>query len=330
MKMEGLWPFAISLLLGCVAPLPPVSAPSNAPSALLEVPASTAAGFNFPYLLVLPKQRHRPSPVFLLVEPNNTGTLADDLEPHRQGALKLATRSSVGKFVADELDVPFLVPIFPRPKSAPSLYTHALDRDTLLIDEGLLKRLDLQLIAMIDDARTRLGALGMVASARILLNGFSASGTFANRFALIHPERVQAVACGGINASLMLPVVSSRGMALPFPLGIQDLTELTGVTFSLETWQRVPQLVYMGANDDNDAVAFDDGYSPEERRVVHALFGEKMQPDRWLAVQAAYRAAGADVTFRTYAGIGHGTNGAINQDVAEFFRAVMAAPDAAR
>ena len=45
-----------------------------------------------------------------------------------------------------------------------------------------------------------------------------------------------------------------------------------------------------------------------------------MQPDRWQTVQALYREAGANVTFRTYEGIGHGTNREINSEVTEFLR----------
>jgi pimeloyl-ACP methyl ester carboxylesterase len=182
-------------------------------------------------------------------------------------------------------------------------------------------------MAMIDDARTRLGAMGMAVESQVLLNGFSASGTFANRFTLLHPERVRGVACGGINGVLTLPLASSGGHLLPYPVGIQDVAELTGAGVALEAWKRVPQFVYLGAEDDNDAVAFDDGYSAQERELVHAVLGARMQPDRWAAVQSMYRASGANVRFRTYPGIGHGTNGPIKTEVAEFFRTVMTNSD---
>jgi len=315
--------FGVVLLCGCGSTLPaPQSRPSNHSGELIEVPASSEAGFHFPYLLVLPKDA-RSAPPFLLVETNNTGTVSDDLRVHRDAARKLATESSVGQYVAQRLNVPFLVPIFPRPASAALTYTHALDRDTLMIREGPLRRLDLQLLGMIDDARARLEALGLRVESQVLLNGFSASGSFAHRFVLIHPERVRAVACGGINGILTLPLASSGGIGLPYPVGVQDLAELTGAELSLDAWKRVPQFAYMGADDDNDAVAFDDAYSAEERQAVFAALGASMQPDRWAAVQELYLASGANITFRTYPGMGHGTNGAINEEVAEFFRAVM-------
>jgi pimeloyl-ACP methyl ester carboxylesterase len=273
--------------------------------------------------VAMPADVDRAVPPFLLVETNNTGALDDDLTPHREAALKMARGRSVGGFVAKHLNVALLVPIFPRPKSEPHRYTHALDRDTMRVRRGPSKRLDRQLLAMIDDARRELEARGIVVGEKVLLNGFSASGTFANRFAFLHPERVRAVAYGGINGVLMLPHASLEGHALPYPLGIQDLPRIAGAPFAADLWRTLPQLAYMGADDSNDAVAFDDAYSSEERRVIHKLLGEKMQPDRWQQVQSVYRAAGANVQFRTYAGIGHGTNGAINREVAEFFRTAI-------
>jgi hypothetical protein len=325
--MNNLIPWVLGLVLsvGCSArlPTPDVTAARSEP--VIEVEASVANGFRFPYLLVLPMDARRPSPPFLLVEPNNTGVATDDFERHRHAALETATKSSVGNSVAKFLNVPLLVPIFPRPATHSLMYTHALDRDTLLIDDGPLQRLDLQLINMIDDARAKLAARDLQVRSQVLLNGFSASGSFANRFTILHPSRVRAVACGGINGVLTVPLASSGETVLPYPLGVSDLIELTGEAFALEEWRQVPQLVYMGADDTNDSVAFDDGYSTTERAIVHAVLGAKMQPERWESVQGLYRASHADVRFRTYVGIGHGTNGAMNRDVGEFFLSVLTA-----
>jgi hypothetical protein len=124
---------------------------------------------------------------------------------------------------------------------------------------------------------------------------------------------------------LTVPLANSKGIDLPYPIGVSDLFEIGGEAFAPETSRRVPQFVYMGAGDTNDAVAFDDGYSNDERAVVHAALGATMQPDRWEAVQALYRASRANVTFRTYQGIAHGTNEAINRDVGDFFHSVIRA-----
>ena len=272
------------------------------------------------------RNRRKKTPSYLLVEPNNTGRHSDDLEVHHAAAVSVAQESSVGNFVASKLGITLLVPVFPRPSSMENVYTHSLDRDTMLISEGPLKRLDLQLLAMIADARERLAAMGRPVNKKILLNGFSASGLFANRFTFFHPEAVAAAAYGGVNCFIMLPVEKLDSQALEFPLGLADFEKITGHPFDRAAYNAVPQFAYMGEKDENDAVVHHDAYSDEERALIFKLLGRTMMPDRWKAVEAVYQKEHLPVQFKTYDGIGHGTNGAINREVAAFFRSVIEKP----
>lgn len=302
----------------------PTPAPTPAGS-LTEVPAAAEKGFHFPYLLFVPTSAAAKRYPYLLVETNNTARTSDDMEVHRNAAVALARDSSVGNFVAKTLGIPLLVPVFPRPSSADNVYTHALDRDTILIADGPLRRLDQQLLAMIEDARPRLAALGHPVKPKVLINGFSASGKFANRFTFLHPHAVAAAAYGGVNGFIMLPVAELRSRALPFPVGLADFEKIAGRPFDRGVYERVPQFGYMGAEDKNDAVEYDDAYSEEERSLIFTLLGRKMMPDRWEAVQKVYAEQKLPVRFRTYEGIPHGTNRAMNTEVAEFFRSAMEA-----
>jgi hypothetical protein len=155
---------------------------------------------------------------------------------------------------------------------------------------------------------------------RLLLLGFSASGTFVNRLTMLHPERVLAAAAGGVNGLLMLPVPTLGSRELPYPLGVSDLESLTGRPFDLEAWRRVPQLIFMGSEDTNDAILYKDGYSGSERETIFAVIGQRMQPDRWERCQQIYRDSGAAVTLRTYPGVGHETNRETNTEIIGFFR----------
>jgi hypothetical protein len=112
---------------------------------LIEVPAVESSGFFFPYYLDIPKDLSRSEPVRLLIEPNNTGQTSDDFEVHRASAKRLAAAGDVHR-LADRLQTPLLVPILPRPRSQWKIYTHLLDRDSMLIKDGLLSRIDLQLL----------------------------------------------------------------------------------------------------------------------------------------------------------------------------------------
>jgi predicted esterase len=282
------------------------------------VPPDIRKGFNYSYVLRMPDCTATVAS-YLVVEPNNTGTISDDMQMHLNAALKAAQESSVGSYVAEYLNAPFLVPVFPRPETEWEIYTHALDRDSLLVSDGPMTRLDRQLLAMIENAQERLSAEGISVTNKSLFTGFSASGTFVNRFAAIHPEYVRAVAAGGLNGIAILPKSSIGGQKLDYPLGVNDFESVTGRTFQREQWLQVPQYLFMGELDTNDAVEYDDGYSELERRVVYETLGKIMQPDRWQAVQAEYIAEGATVEFVTYEGVGHGTNLAIRTDMAEFF-----------
>jgi len=292
---------------------------------LIEVPAAPEKGYHFRYLLFIPKSAAAKAYPYLLVEPNNTGRPSDDMEVHLTAAVSLARDSSVGNFVAKTLGIPLLVPVFPRPMSAHDVYTHSLDRDTILIEDGSLRRIDLQLLAMIEDARPRLEVIGHLVKNKILINGFSASALFANRFTFLHPEAVAAAAFGGVNGFIMLPASEVKSQLLGFPLGLADFEKIVGRPFNRTAFEAIPQFGYMGEKDTNDAVEFDDAYSDGERSQIFEALGRKMMPDRWNAVQQVYAEQKLPVRFRTYEGIPHGTNRAINTDVAEFFRSVMEA-----
>jgi dienelactone hydrolase len=313
-------------LLCCVTPIwdgaqkvGSTGTPSSSPT-IIMVDASPNQGFMFPYLLRLPGNRAAGVPKFLIVEPNNTGHVSKRFEDHLVAAKDLAQKA-VGADLSKRLNAVLLVPVFPRSED---LYTHSLNRRTLQIKDERLRRIDLQLLRMAEDARRRLAAMGIAVHEKLLLTGFSASGAFVNRFTALHPDKVQAVAAGAVNGMLILPTTAIGSERLPFPIGISDMQAVTGQSFKLEAWRRIPQFIYMGADDTNDAVKFDDAYTTEERALIYRLLGERMQPERWERCQSLYRQANANVVFKTYPGIGHGTNGKIHADIAEFFHGAIA------
>src|SRR5690606_24718435 len=108
--------------------------------------------------------------------------------------------------------------IFPRPDAQPLMYTHALDRDVMLQKTPEFKRLDLQLLEMISDATKVLYAMNIQIESKFFMNGFSASGTFTNRFSFLHPEKIKALAIGGFNGKLMLPQKKINRVKLNYPI----------------------------------------------------------------------------------------------------------------
>lgn len=285
---------------------------------LILVPADPAKGFHHNYLLFVPKGTPLQKQTVLLVEPNNTGKITDSMEVHEKHARDLASVSSVGNNISTELHIPLLVPVFPRPASQPMMYTHALDRDILLENTPDLKRLDLQLLAMIKDARAVLASRNIPVEDKFFMNGFSASGTFTNRFSFLHPDKIKSLAIGGFNGELMFPVKEINKIPLNYPVGINDFSELAGHEFDMAAYRQIPQFIYMGKLDDNDAVQFDDAYNEEERRIINTHIGNNVQ-DRYLNCQQVYRKHNINASFQTYEKVGHWTTSEVNLAVILFF-----------
>jgi pimeloyl-ACP methyl ester carboxylesterase len=292
----------------------------------LKVPENPAKGFNWPYYLCVPRALGKRTT--LLVEPNNTGTWSDDPAVHDLSALNLLKWRSD---FALKLDVPLLVPTFPRPINPPApepggIYTHALDRysllTTALVAGQSIERIDLQLIAMIRDAQARLTAMGFTLDRKIFMMGFSASGAFTSRFTLLHPDVVRAVAPGSPGGWPLAPVSSWKGVALRYPVGIADLEALTGVPPDLDAFRNVPQYIYVGDLDRNDAL--DTRGLPEaEVSAVCALLDCRPEPyisDRWPIAEEIYKSVDSLGQFVVYSDAAHTISEEMFADLLVFFQ----------
>lgn len=287
------------------------------------IDADPAAGFEYPYYLFAPSRLGSEEPQPLLVEPTNTGTATDDFERHLEAAGRSITSSST-RDIAEELGAPLLVPVFPRPSDEPvdwRHYVHALDDNTMGIDGGPLERVDLQLLNMVNHAQEYLADDGYAVSTDgILLNGFSASGNFVDRFAVLHPEEVISVTAGGLNGMALLPLEEYDGRELPFHVGIADVEQLTGEPLDREALSETNQFLYMGAEDGNDTIPYDDAWTSDElRELALDVYGSDMITERFPTCQQAYREAGIEAQFRVYSDAGH-TPRPAREDVLEFHR----------
>jgi hypothetical protein len=273
------------------------------------------------YLYVSPRARElarNNGSVTILVQPNNSGVNSDDPEIHRRDAWWTGFER---RNIANELGVVLLVPAFIRPGEDWRIYTHALDRDTFTTDRVDLQRIDLQLIAMIEHARDELRMQGIHTDERILIQGFSASGMFANRFTILHPERVKAATIGSPGGWPIAPLTSHNGKLLPYPAGISDLETLTGAHFNSTAYNAIPQLIYMGSTDDNDSLDYSDGWEAEHAQIVNELFGTDPLA-RWEEAESIYREAGANARFLLVDGVGHDRK-ALQQYSTDFFKKVL-------
>ena len=266
-------------------------------------------GFHFPYFFFVPESiqgnSNEAEKNYVLVQPNNTGQPSDDYSRHVSSAKQLTRRRTSW---AKELFSPVLVPVFPR---IDTLYIHSLDHRTLKADRKEFQRVDLQLLAMVDDLRNRLSQAGITTKEQILINGFSADGMFANRFTIIHPDQVKAAAIGSPGGWPTLPLDSWQGLPLVYPLGVYDLEKYTGEKFNLDGFCKTPTFLYIGAEDKNQHK--DDYYYSTAKFVL----GEKA-PEIWKNAEKAYDQAGCRSTFKIYPGVGHNVTYSMKEDVLAF------------
>lgn len=316
------------------------------------------AGFHYPYFLYNPPSfntsEESPRPIF--VEPNNTRAADNDFTAHLELA-KNEVLSGPSRHISDSVGIPLLVSVFPRPDGSPEPWhffpTH-LDPDTFTTNDSPLKRVDLQLLGMIDDASSRLENDGHTIASEIHMNGFSSSGTFTNRFTLLHPERVNAASYGGIGSMILpkteldedIPVVGdpkwdemsypvgTEEDELPYPIGVANLEALTGDSFDKEAWLNIPQYIYLGDEDtpepgtqehrnhwnlhDDDAQQI----PPDERsyampELIDDIYGVKRFEERFEVSRAVYENVDAAVTYTIYEGHGHTPSPAV-ADLIEF------------
>jgi dienelactone hydrolase len=218
--------------------------------------------------------------------------------------------------MAEKLGVPMLVPAFPRPEA---VYTQALTRAAMVTSVAKLERIDLQLIAMVDDARKSPALKNIPLDAKILIVGFSASGMFANRFTALHPERVKAAAIGSPGGWPIAPVSQWSGKPLRYPVGVADVKELTGQAFDTTAFEAVPLFFFMGNDDDNDSVTHTDSFDPDDRDLVNDTFGFCLL-SRWPAAKQIYDSIGSNCTFKLYPDVEHDFTSAMRKDVVSFFR----------
>jgi predicted esterase len=281
---------------------------------LIQVDADPKKGFNFPFLIYLPKadalQRR------ILVVPNNSGSSLIDFPSQFQSAKRQTLSWGT---LAERISSILVVPCFPRPDVDPPIYTHSLSRSTLEVKTGDLKRVDLQLIKMIEAAKVAIKHYGVKSPfKKVYLFGFSASAMFVNRFTFLHPELVEAVAFGAPGGWPLAPFKEFKERALPYPIGIADIKTLVDKDINLDEVKKIPMFAYLGSKDENDSVVFRDSFSEADEKLIFSLFG-KTPVSRWPAAEKLYKDAGLNAKFKLYEGLGHETNGQIQDDLVQFF-----------
>jgi pimeloyl-ACP methyl ester carboxylesterase len=210
-----------------------------------------------------------------------------------------------------------LAPAIPRRKD-PYVYPVAFDLNNFHESDNFYTRADLKVLRMIDALIDELALDGYNVSKRVMIEGFSSGGMFAQRFALLHPERVQAIAGGHCGGNFTLPLSEYEGVTLNWPVGINNLEELTGITFDPDSYMAVSQFIFIGALDTGEGGTTivwhwlhptwgtnEHWESVDQMEFLLTNFGET-DPVR-LQNQVGYlnTIGYTNIEFRLYPGVGH-------------------------
>lgn len=222
---------------------------------------------------------------------------------------------------ADTYNYILLTPVIPRSESNWETYTVSLDRESLLDATDFNQRPDLKVNLMIDELINTLRADGYNVYDKVFIEGFSAGAMFAQRYCLLHPERVQAIAAGQCGGSLTVPGSNYNGTDMNWPVGINDFQSLVDYGFNMSSYQQVPQFIYIGDQDNTNstvAVGNHDLFTDSQMDFLNENFGDS-DPVR-LENQCAYMTEmGCNITFKLYPGVGHQYTSNMINDTHAFF-----------
>lgn len=143
--------------------------------------------------------------------------------------------------MTSNLPAPIVIPLIPSYKNYP--YLQQLSKECFSIsNDDKNYRIDEQVVKIINKAKIIIEEEnGLVVKDKIFLNGYSSSGVFAQRFALLHPDIIETACIGGASGSIPIPTDY-----FAYPLGIADYESLTGEKFDLKSYSNIKFRYYVG------------------------------------------------------------------------------------
>ena len=199
-----------------------------------------------PYILVVPKELDNGKNV-VLESVNYEGT---------NDPIRIADRVIEGLRGTVEIvdDAPILIPFVPDVKGGRPYYQQ-LSRECFEGEYPIdFDRVDLRVIETLNEARELVAEEYKKETAeKVFLNGYSSSGVFAQRFAMLHPEVVDRALIGGAAGTIPIP-----NETLEYPFGTKDFKELFGKEFNLEAYKKIEFAYYVAELEANkEAWEFD-------------------------------------------------------------------------
>jgi hypothetical protein len=197
------------------------------------------------YLIAIPENMKDNAEMFVETY-NSGGKQRENYEENIRDAIS-ENGNAIEKTIMDAItDFPVVLPIVPDIIGLPDFQQLSLEsvRDFKIHEK---------VFQCIEDAKIRIKEItNKNVQDKIFLHGYSASGVFAQRFALIYPELVSRSLIGG--AAGTIPVPTTR---IKYPIGIEDYEELFGRKFNIDEYKKIKFGYYVGEKEEQDAGEWD-------------------------------------------------------------------------
>ena len=182
-----------------------------------------------PFLLIIPKNIENNST--LIMESNNLET------NNKKELFKQGIETAKHLLELSKSKSPILIPILPSEKEGP--YWQQLSLECFKKD----KNIHLKIMQTIENSKAIIKEKRNIEiNDKIFLNGYSSSGVFAQRLALIYPEIIDTACIGGASGSI--PIIDSR---IDYPIGIGNYEKIFQKPFDKEEYKKINFEYYVGS-----------------------------------------------------------------------------------
>lgn len=322
---------------------------------IIYIEANPDKGFYFPYYVRIPsKSEYEISTKnkYLVFDMINIGLDTSLTSSSNRVKSWLENLDQKSMYRAKKFGYPIMMPVVPRlgvsiksdTYGRSFTYEHALVRSSLFvkelttidtnkssniasyskknIDYKLYYDLDKQVAAMIQDAIQVMQDKNIPVKNQVIMDGYSASGAFTDRFSTLYPDLVKIVVTGATIPKVILPLKEYQKEVLNYPIGIADFEEITGSPFDIEKHNKVARLIYMGEleTEEHNTVHFLDCYSEFEQKQMIRLFGEPILERAYKNI-SLYRDTGGKALFVFDKWTGHSSTYEMNEYIQLFIKA---------
>lgn len=213
-------------------------------------------------------------------------------------------RAEIPKFIKTYCEfnrIAFLTPVLPCTRMNGINYDAQMFTRATMIENGNCPeyywRPDIEILKMLRQVGVSFREHNYKIADKIILAGGSAGGALVNRFAILYPDIVRAVAIMLAGDSYPDSVIG--GQRVGYPFGTADIELIDGQRFSIDDYKRIRHFVFAGTQD----------IEPKYNSLSHDLNGdlqliERLRPilgDNQLEMARRYvrrlKELGIDVTY---------------------------------